>query len=84
MNQDRLKPICISAMKTSFPELEMVDFVVVPTYKYDELTDSWTTDSFSMFIQILRGNDNDVAMSDVESFLQSLFGIDCCIDFIPQ
>lgn len=71
-------------MKTSFSELEIVDFEVVPTYKYDESTDSWITDSFSMFIQMLRGDDSDVTINDVESFLGSLFGIECCIDFIPQ
>lgn len=84
MDQNRLKLICMSAMKTSFSELEIVDFEVVPTYKYDELTDSWITDSFSMFIQMLRSHDSEVTITDVESFLRSLFGIECCIDFIPQ
>lgn len=84
MDQNRLKLICMSAMKTSFSELEIVDFEVVPTYKYNESTDSWVTDSFSMFIQMLRSDDSDVTINDVESFLRSLFGIECCIDFIPQ
>jgi hypothetical protein len=71
-------------MKTSFPEMELVDFIVVPTYKYDEVTDSWITDSFSMFTQMLRSETSNTTMSDVEFFLNSLFGIECCVDFISN
>ena len=84
MDQNRLKSICTSAMKTSFPEMELVDFIVVPTYKYDEVTDSWITDSFSMFTQMLRSETSNTTMSDVEFFLNSLFGIECCVDFISN
>jgi hypothetical protein len=80
MNQNRLKSICTSVIKHSHPELELVDFDMFETYKYDELMDSWITD-FSIFIQMSRSSKSCDKSQDVESLVESVFGFSCCVNF---
>lgn len=81
MVEDKLKKICLKALKNSFPNLEVVDMVVLPTYLHDEIKDDWVPDSHTFFIQ-LKKNENGVdTVMDVTNFLNSLFGFECCVDF---
>lgn len=81
MDKDRLKILCVSALDISFPSLKVSDFVVVPTFKYDESQNDWVPDSYSLFVQVNRKGGFLERPSEVENFLQSLLGFECCVDF---
>ena len=81
MDKDKLKKLCVSALDLSFPSLSVCDFVVVPTFKYDDPKREWVPDSFSIFVQVKRNGEFLDRPGKVESFLESLLGFDCCVDF---
>ena len=81
MDKDRLKKLCVSALDISFPKLKVNDFVVIPTFKYDGAKGDWVPDSYSLFIQINRNGESLDKPKKVETFLESLLGFDCCVDF---
>ena len=81
MDKDRLKKLCVSALDISYPSLSVCDFVVVPTYKYDETQTDWVPDSYSLFVQIRKGSVILNRPGEVESFLETLLGFECCVDF---
>jgi|688.fasta_scaffold1497721_1 hypothetical protein len=81
MVEDGLKKICAKALSTSFPNLEIVDMIILPTYRHDESKDDWIKDSHTFFIQLKK---NDLGMDtviDVTRYLEMLFGFECCVDF---
>ena len=80
---DRIKRIVESSLNTSFGgEISIVDMVVLPTQKYDEEASKWIPDSYSLFLQIQRGSVILDRPGEVESFLESLLGFECCVDFV--
>jgi hypothetical protein len=81
MDKDRLKKLCVSALDISFPSLNVSDFVVIPTFKYDNSQSDWVPDSYSLFVQLKRNGDFLERPSEVEKFLESLLGFECCVDF---
>lgn len=81
MDKDRLKKLCTSALDISYPSLSVSDFVVIPTFKYDETQTDWVPDSYSLFVQMKRNGEFLNRPGEVESFLESLLGFDCCVDF---
>jgi hypothetical protein len=49
----RIKRIVESSLDTSFGgEISIVDMVILPTQKYDELTNDWIPDSHSIFLNL--------------------------------
>jgi hypothetical protein len=82
MVEDNLRKICLKALKNSFPTLQVVDMIILPTYRHDEIKNDWVKDSYTFFIQ-LKKNENGVdTVMDVTNFLKSLFGFECCVDFL--
>ena len=80
---DRIKRLVESSLNTSFGgEISISDMVVLPTQKYDEETSKWIPDSYSLFLQIQRGSVILDRPGEVESFLESLLGFECCVDFV--
>jgi hypothetical protein len=80
---DRIKRLVESSLDTSFGgEISIVDMVILPTQKYDEGTKEWIPDSYSLFLQIQRGSVTLDLPREVESFLESLLGFECCVDFV--
>ena len=80
---DRIKRLVESSLDTSFGgDIFIVDMMVLPTQKYDEGTKEWIPDSYSLFLQIQRGSVTLDLPREVESFLQSLLGFECCVDFV--
>ena len=79
MDKDRLKKLCVSALGISMPSLILSDFVVVPTFKYDDPQKDWVPDSYSIFIQFK--SNGEYLPREVENFLEALLGFDCCVDF---
>ena len=79
----RIKQIVESSLDTSFGgDISIVDMMVLPTQKYDEGTKEWIPDSYSLFLQIQRGSVTLDLPREVESFLESLLGFECCVDFV--
>jgi hypothetical protein len=79
----RIKQIIESSLDTSFGgDISIVDMMVLPTQKYDEGTKEWIPDSYSLFLQIQRGSVTLDRPREVESFLESLLGFECCVDFV--
>ena len=71
----------MSALDISFPLLKVSDFVVIPTFKYDDSQNDWVPDSYSLFVQVNRNGETLDRPIEVENFLESLLGFDCCVDF---
>jgi hypothetical protein len=79
----RIKRLVESSLDTSFGgDISIVDMMVLPTQKYDEGTKEWIPDSYSLFLQIQRGSVTLDRPREVESFLESLLGFECCVDFV--
>lgn len=79
----RIKRIVESSLDNSFGgDISIVDMMVLPTQKYDEGTKEWIPDSYSLFLQIQRGSVTLDLPREVESFLESLLGFECCVDFV--
>ena len=79
----RIKRLVESSLETSFGgDISIVDMMVLPTQKYDEGKKEWIPDSYSLFLQIQRGSVTLDLPREVESFLESLLGFECCVDFV--
>lgn len=95
MDKDRLRKICESALDTSFSGITLTEFRALPTQKYDEVTNKWIPDSYSLFIVLEKppvcykdfnysSFDDDSNSRNVENFLESLLGFDVCVDFLQN
>jgi hypothetical protein len=83
MDKDRLKKIVETSLVSHFGDnLSINDIVVLPTQKYDEGTKEWIPDSYSLFLQIQKGSVILNRPGETESFLESLLGFECCVDFV--
>jgi hypothetical protein len=79
----RIKQIVESSLNTSFGgEISIVDLVVLPTQQYSEESKDWVPNSYSLFVQIRKGSVILNRPGEVESFLESLLGFECCVDFV--
>ncbi len=85
MVTNRIKEICLYALKKEFPYCKVEDFEIRKTFVLDDETNQWVDDSYSLFIQLsvdLTSCKNcEVWVEDVEFYLLSLFGFEVCIDF---
>ena len=78
----RIKRLVESSLNTSFgDDISIIDMTVLPTQKHDEETNEWVPDSYSLFVQIRKGSVILNRPGEVESFLESLLGFECCVDF---
>ena len=83
MDKDRLKKIVETSLVSHFgDDLSINDMVVLPTQKFDKTTNDWVPDSFSLFVQINKGSVILNRPNETESFLESLLGFECCVDFV--
>ena len=79
----RIKQIVESSLNTSFGgKISIVDLVVLPTQQYSEESKEWVPNSYSLFVQIRKGSVILNRPGEVESFLESLLGFECCVDFV--
>jgi hypothetical protein len=79
----RIKRIVESSLNTSFGgEISIVDLVVLPTQQYSEESKDWVPNSYSLFVQIRKGSVILNRPGEVESFLETLLGFECCVDFV--
>jgi hypothetical protein len=79
----RIKRVIEISLKSSFGDvISISDMVVLPTQKFDEMTNDWIPDSYSLFVQIKKGSVILNRPGEMESFLESLLGFECCVDFV--
>lgn len=79
----RIKQLVESSLDTSFGgEISIVSLQILPTQKYDEGTNKWIPDSYSLFLQIRKGSVILDRPNQVEFLLESLLGFECCVDFV--
>lgn len=93
----RIKRLVESSLESSFGyELSVNELVILPTQKYDEEVKDWVPDSHTIFLSLKKngttekkpdflhfesqGNFADVRK--VTNFLESLLGLECCVDFV--
>ena len=93
----KIKRIVESALDTSFgEEISINDMMVLPTQKFDETTNEWVPDSYTVFLSLKRkgvtekkeqyfhyeSQGNFVDIRKVTNFIESLLGLECCVDFV--
>jgi len=86
----RIKRLVESSLNSSFgDELSINEVVILPTQKYDEGVKEWVPDSHTLFLSLKRidphhceSQGNLVEARKVTAFLESLLGIECCVDFV--
>ena len=90
----RIKRLVESSLDTSFGgEISIVSMVILPTQKFDEVTNEWIPDSHSIFLNLKdkRNLDNnpdyyhfvsDHPSYKVSNLLESLLGFECVVDFV--
>lgn len=92
MDQNRLRDICQEALDTSFNGINITEFRAIPTHFYDEGSNMWVPDSYSLFIVLKKlpvdykdknysHFEDAFSSSKMENFLESLLGFECCVDF---
>jgi hypothetical protein len=78
-NKERLQKLYQEALDLSFSGFSISDFLVVQTYKFDDV-DKWIKDSKSVFITCKScGNHN---LHQVCSHLEKLFGFECTLEIL--
>ena len=86
----RIKRLVESSLKSSFgDELFINEVIVLPTQKYDEEVKEWVPDSHTLFLSLktidhnnYESQGNFAQSRKVTAFLESLLGIECCVDFV--
>ena len=81
MDENKLKKIIQSALDISFDSLTIVDFNIIPTNKWDENVTKWVPDSYSLFLGVKQPLRLEYPR-DIEFFVESLLGFECCVDFV--
>lgn len=87
MDQNRLKKIIQSALEISFSSITLTinefDMVEINELNDDQI---WEPSNYTLFIGLKRGktlnNSQTLNTIDIERFLETLIGFDCCVDFI--
>ena len=94
MDKTKLKKLVESALDISYEgNMVLNELTVVPTQKWDEEKNEWIPDSYSLFLSIKdnRGRDEkpdfyffatDDPSYKVSNLLETLFGYECCVDFV--
>jgi len=94
MDQNRLKKICEMALDSR--GVIISEFRVLPTQSFDHEKGDWVPDSYSLFLGVKRKTEpklekvgGDITyreisseFGDLESFLKTLLGFECVVDFV--
>lgn len=93
MDEIKLKKICEEALGISYKGVSIFEFRAIPTQKFDNEKNEWIPDSHTLFIMLKKPptnyDDNEYNFiqdsqnyRSVENFLESLLGLECCVDFV--
>jgi hypothetical protein len=80
MDKDRLKRLCEIIIETSYGDVTISEFNVVPTFKLDNELSKWVPDSFTLFIRVKSSGSSEFTRN-IQSKLEGCIGIECCVDF---
>jgi hypothetical protein len=85
MVERRIKEICLSAMESRFPKFKVKDFEIRKTFKYENETQDWVSDSYAIFIQVDRNEDGEQLYNwDVETFFNLIIWFRMLCRFLPE
>lgn len=79
MNEIRLRKICEESLVSQ--GVSVSDFKIVPTQMFDPEKGDWVPHSYSLFIQVTKNGESICKLEEVENFLESFLGFECCVDF---
>ena len=78
----KIKKICENVLDTSYgKEISIIDSIVIPTFKFDDETETWTPDSYSVFLTLKKRNSDIFFEKNFDDFFESFLGFDFCIEF---
>jgi hypothetical protein len=78
----KIKKICENVLDTSYgKEISIIDSIVIPTFKFDDETETWTPDSYSVFLTLKKQNSDIFFEKNFDDFFESFLGFDFCIEF---
>jgi hypothetical protein len=81
MDENRLKKVVQSALDVSYNKSLLIsEFRVLQTHMYDVDKGDWVPDSYSLFLDLKRMKDCDDDRN-VSSFIESVIGFECVVDF---
>jgi hypothetical protein len=80
MGKNRIKRLCETLIETLDIGVTITEFIMIPTFKYDDESSKWVPNSFSLFIQIKSSTSSDYP-HNIQSKLESYLGFECCVDF---
>jgi hypothetical protein len=86
MDENRLKKITQSALDNSYSGLTISEFRALETSEMND-DGTWKPYSYTLFITLKRGENlyegytKTLNIFNVERFLESLIGYECCVDF---
>lgn len=60
--------------------ISITDFQALRTHKFDEETNKWVPDSYSVYVMIKNEDMDIIRIGDIEQLLEGLFGFECCIN----
>lgn len=81
MDENRLKKIIQTLLDNSYSGITITDFVMIPTNKWCEDKSEWVPDSYGLFLGV-KCNEFYPFTRDIEKFLESMIGFDCCMDVL--
>lgn len=80
---DRIKRLVESSLDTSFGgEISISEMIVLPTQKFDEITNKWIPDSHTVFVSIKKKTTDFVDIREISNLVEGVLGFECCIDFV--
>lgn len=79
MDEIRLRKICEEALVSQ--GVSVSDFKLLPTQVFDPEKGDWVPHSYSLFIQVTKNGESIFKLREVENFLESFLGLECCVDF---
>ena len=81
MDENRLKKVVQSALDISYDKSLLIsEFRALQTHRYDNNKCDWVPDSYSLFLVLKRIKDCDDNIN-VSSFIESVIGFECVVDF---
>lgn len=85
---ERIKRLVESSFELSYGDsLQIREMVILPTQKYDQVSDQWLPDSHTIFLSIKNKSGSpylksNFTINEVTNFLESLLNLECCVDFV--
>jgi hypothetical protein len=78
----KIKKICENILETSYGgEISIIDLIVIPTFRFDSEKETWTPDSYSIFLTLKKQNPDFFFEKNFGDFFESFLGFEFCVEF---